>query len=155
MYHYQSMKHLLLCLLMMSVCVSGMAQMKQIVKPRKAPAMPYPFSPGVISNGLLFVSGQVGNDPQTSKLVTGGVEAETAQTIQNVKTILEDAGASLDDVVSVTIYLNNMDDFARMNAVYKQYFKEGAYPARTTVGVAKLVFEASVEMTMTAAVPKK
>ncbi|GAB4020402.1 RidA family protein [Spirosoma migulaei] len=109
---------------------------------------------GVVSNGLLFVSGQVGTDPQTSKVVSGGVEAETAQTIQNIKSILEDAGASLDDVVSVTVYLSNMDDFAKMNTVYKQFFKEGAYPARTTIGVAKLVFGASVEMTMTAAMPQ-
>ncbi|WP_332369233.1 RidA family protein [Spirosoma telluris] len=117
--------------------------------------MPYPFSMGVISNGLLFVSGQVGTDPQTSKVVSGGIEAETEQTIQNIRGILEDAGASLDDVVSVTVYLSNMDDFAKMNTVYKKFFKEGAYPARTTVGVAKLVFGASVEMTMTAAMPKK
>lgn len=149
------MKHFLLCLLLMSGCLSGYAQTKQIVKPRKAPTTPYPFSMGVISNGLLFVAGQVGTDPQTSKLVPGGVEAETAQTIQNVRTILEDAGASLDDVVSVTVYLSNMDDFPKMNTVYKQYFKEGNYPARTTVGVAKLVFGASVEMTMTVAMPKK
>jgi 2-iminobutanoate/2-iminopropanoate deaminase len=99
------------------------------------------------------VSGQVGTDPQTGKVVSGGVEAETTQTIQNIKTILEDGGASLDDVVSVTVYLSNMDDFPRMNAIYKQFFKEGTYPARTTVGVAKLVFGASVEMTMTAALP--
>ena len=149
------MKYVLLCLLLISVSVVASGQTKQIVKPRKAPVMPYPFSPGVISNGLLFVSGQVGTDPQTSKLVAGGVEAETAQTIKNIKTILEDAGASLDDVVSVTVYLSNMDDFATMNTVYKQFFKEGAYPARTTVGVAKLVFGASVEMTMTAAMPKR
>ena len=149
------MKHLLFSLLIISVSFSALGQNKQIVKPRKAPAMPYPFSLGVISNGLLFVSGQVGTDPQTTKLVPGGVEAETAQTIQNIKAILEDAGASLDDVVSVTVYLSNMDDFAKMNTVYKQFFKEGAYPARTTVGVAKLVFGASVEMTMTAAMPRR
>ena len=148
------MKYLLLSLLIFS-SVSVFAQHKQIVKLKKAPTMPYPFSMGVISNGLLFVSGQVGTDPQTSKLVPGGVEAETAQTIQNIKTILEDAGASLDDVVSVTVYLSNMDDFARMNTVYKQFFKEGNYPARTTVGVARLVCGSSVEMTMTAAIPRK
>ncbi|WP_460972731.1 RidA family protein [Spirosoma migulaei] len=148
------MKYLLLFLLVFSVSLSVSGQHKQIVKPRKAPAMPYPFSMGVVSNGLLFVSGQVGTDPQTSKVVSGGVEAETAQTIQNIKSILEDAGASLDDVVSVTVYLSNMDDFAKMNTVYKQFFKEGAYPARTTIGVAKLVFGASVEMTMTAAMPQ-
>lgn len=149
------MKYLVFCLLMLGGSSVVLAQHKQIVQPRKAPALPYPFSPGVISNGLLFVSGQVGTDSQTAKLVAGGVEAETAQTIQNIKAVLEDAGASLDDVVSVTVYLSNMDDFAKMNAVYKQYFKEGSYPARTTVGVAKLVFGASVEMTMTAAVPRK
>ncbi|GAB4029974.1 RidA family protein [Spirosoma jeollabukense] len=151
------MKYFLISFLILGASLSGVAQHKQIVKPRKAAATssPYPFSLGVISNGLLFVSGQVGTDPQTSKVVEGGVEAETKQTIQNIKTVLEDAGASLDDVVSVTVYLSNMDDFAKMNTVYKQFFKEGNYPARTTVGVAKLVFGASVEMTMTAAMPKK
>ena len=148
------MKFLLLSLLILSVSLSVSGQTKQIVKPRNVPATPYPFSPGVISNGLLFVSGQVGADPKTGKLVSGGVEAETAQTIQNIKAILEDGGASLNDIVSVTVYLSNMDDFAKMNAVYKQFFSEGAYPARTTVGVARLVFGASVEMTMTAALPQ-
>ena len=147
------MKYLLLYLFVFSISLPLLGQSKKIVQPRKAPAVAYPFSPGVISNGLLFVSGQVGTDPQTGKVVSGGVEAETTQTIQNIKTILEDGGASLDDVVSVTVYLSNMDDFPRMNAIYKQFFKEGTYPARTTVGVAKLVFGASVEMTMTAALP--
>lgn len=149
------MKFYLFCLLIIGIYGSAFGQNKQIVKPRNAPATPYPFNPGVISNGLLFVSGQVGTDPQTGKLVAGGVEAETAQTIQNIKSVLTDAGASLDDVVSVTVYLSNMDDFAKMNGVYKQFFKEGAYPARTTVGVARLVFGSSVEMTMTAAMPRK
>lgn len=151
------MKYLCIFLLVLSVTLSVSGQHKKIVQPRKAPATPspYPFSQGVISNGLLFVSGQVGTDPQTSKLVAGGIEAETEQTIQNIKTILEDAGATLDDVVSVTVYLSNMDEFAKMNAIYRKFFKEGIYPARTTVGVAKLVFGASVEMTMTAAMPTK
>jgi 2-iminobutanoate/2-iminopropanoate deaminase len=149
------MKYLLLCLLAIGISLSVSGQHKQIVKARVAPTTPYPFSPGVISNGFIFVSGQVGTDPKTNKLVEGGLEAETAQTIQNIKTILEDAGASLDDVVNVTVYLTNMDDFPKMNAVYKQYFKEGAYPARATIGAAKLVFGSSVEMTMTAAMPEK
>lgn len=115
--------------------------------------MPYPFSLGVISNGFLFVAGQVGTDPQTGKLVAGGIEAETTQTIQNIKTILEAGGATLDDVVSVTVYLSNMDEFPKMNAAYQKFFKAGSYPARTTVGVSKLVFGAAVEITMTAAIP--
>lgn len=148
------MKYLLLCLIACSLSLSVSGQHKQIVKARKAPATPYPFSPGVISNGFLFVSGQVGTDPETNKLVAGGIEAETEQTIKNIKTILEDAGASLDDVVNVTVYLSNMDDFPKMNAIYKQHFKEGSYPARATIGAAKLVFGSSVEMTMTAAMPQ-
>ena len=149
------MKYILLSLFTFGASLFSFGQTKQIIQPRSVPAVPYPFSPGVISNGFLFVSGQVGTDPQTSKLVTGGIEAETAQTIQNITTVLKDAGTSLENVVSVTVYLSNMDDFPKMNAVYQQYFKAGTYPARTTVGVAKLVFGASVEMTMTAAVPPK
>ncbi|GAB3702963.1 RidA family protein [Spirosoma flavus] len=149
------MKHLVYSLiLLLSTSSFVFGQIKQIVKPRNAPSLPYPFSPGVISNGLLFVSGQVGTDA-SAKLVSGGIEAETKQTIQNIETILKDAGTSLDNVVSVTVYLTNIDDFPKMNAVYKQFFKEDTYPARTTVGVAKLVLGASVEITMTAAVPPR
>lgn len=147
------MKHLFVLLLVFST-VSVFAQTKQIIQPKNTPPTAYPFSPGVVSNGFLFAAGQVGTDPKTGKLVPGGIEAETTQTIQNVKAILDAGGASLDDVVTVTVYLSNMDDFPRMNAVYQTFFKAGSYPARTTVGVAKLVFGASVEMTMTAAVRK-
>lgn len=149
------MKFTVVFLIILSTSVAVSAQTKQIVQPKGVPPSSYPFSLGVISNGFLFVAGQVGTDPQTGKLVPGGVEAETAQTIQNIKTILDAAGVTLDDVVTVTVYLSNMDDFPKMNAVYQKFFKAGAYPARTTVGVAKLVFGASVELTMTAAVPKK
>jgi 2-iminobutanoate/2-iminopropanoate deaminase len=140
-------------LLLAAFALPALAQHKEIVRTSNSLALP--FSPGVVSNGLLFVSGQLGTDPKTSKLVEGGIEAETAQVIQNVKRVLEAAGASLDDVVSVTVYMSNLDEFGKMNAVYKQHFKEGTYPARTTVGVAKLVYGAAVEMTMTAALPPK
>lgn len=149
------MKSITTFLLAITVSITAFGQTKQIVQPKGVPPGAYPFSLGVVSNGFLFVAGQVGTDPQTTKLVPGGVEAETAQTIRNIKTILEAGGATLDDVVTVTVYLANMDDFPKMNAIYKTFFKEGAYPARTTVGVAKLVFGASVELTMTAALPKK
>ncbi|WP_420151481.1 RidA family protein [Spirosoma sp.] len=149
------MKHLALCIICLSISFFASGQTKQIVQPRNVPPLPYPFSPGVISNGFLFVSGQVGTDPQTSKLVAGGIETETAQTIQNIAAVLKDAGTSLENVVSVTVYLSNMDDFPKMNAVYQKYFRAGNYPARTTVGVAKLVFGASVEMTITAAIPAR
>ncbi|MBO0937674.1 RidA family protein [Fibrella sp. HMF5335] len=148
------MKPLLVLLFLLTTAVS-FGQTRQIIQIRKDSINPFPFSPGVVSNGLLFASGQVGTNPQTGKLVAGGIEAETKQTIYNVEAILKAGGASLDDVVSVTVYLSNMDDFAKMNAVYRTFFKAGNFPARTTVGVAKLVYGAAVEMTMTAALPKK
>jgi 2-iminobutanoate/2-iminopropanoate deaminase len=148
------MKQLLLSIFLLTTVVT-FGQTRQIVQIRKDSISPFPFSPGVISNGLLFVSGQVGTEPKTGKLVPGGIDAETEQTIQNIKTILQAGKASLDDVVSVTVYLSNMDDFAKMNAIYRTHFKAGNFPARTTVGVAKLVYGATVEMTMTAALPKK
>ena len=150
-----SMKYILISVFILGTTVSGFAQTRQIVQPKNARPSAYPFSPGVISNGFLFVAGQIGTDPQTGKLVPGGIEAETAQTLENIKNVLESGGASMDDVVSVTVYLSNMDDFAKMNAVYQKYFKAGNYPARTTVGGAKLVYNATVEMTFTAAVPGK
>lgn len=148
------MKYALLFFSMFAAAVA-FGQTRQIVQVRNDSISPFPFSPGVISNGLLFVSGQVGTDPKTGKLVAGGIGAETTQTIQNIGTILTAGGASFKDVVSVTVYLSNMDDFAAMNAIYRRFFKAGNFPARTTVGVAKLVYGATVEMTMTAAVPKK
>jgi 2-iminobutanoate/2-iminopropanoate deaminase len=149
------MQYVLIILLVLQTSLVVFGQIRQVIQPRNVPAVPYPFSPGVVSNGFLFVSGQVGTNPQTSKLVSGGIEAEAEQTIQNIATILKDAGTSLDNVVSVTVYLSDMDDFPKMNAVYQRFFKAGSYPARTTVGVAKLVFGARVEMTMTAAMPPK
>jgi 2-iminobutanoate/2-iminopropanoate deaminase len=147
------MNYVVVSLLVLSTTIAGFAQTKQIVQPAKNPHAVLPFSPGVISNGFLFVSGQVGTSPQTGKLVEGGIEAETTQTIQNIKTILDAAGVTFDDVVNVTVYLSNMDDFSKMNAIYQTYFKSGSYPARATIGAARLVFGATVEMTMTAAVP--
>lgn len=148
------MKHILLSIYLFTTAIA-FGQTRQLVQIRKDSINPFPFSPGVVSNGLLFVSGQVGTDPKTGKLVAGGIEAETTQTIQNIKTILQAGKASLDDVVSVTVYLSDMDDFAKMNAVYRTHFKAGNFPARTTVGVAKLVYGSAVEITMTAAVPQK
>lgn len=148
------MKYVLLSFFLFTTAIT-FGQTRQIVQVRKDSISPFPFSPGIISNGLLFVSGQVGTDPKTGKLISGGTEAETEQTIQNIKTILEAGKASLTDVMSVTVYLSNMDDFAKMNAIYQTHFKAGNFPARTTVGVAKLVYGSAVEMTMTAAVKKK
>lgn len=92
-----------------------------------------PFAKAVKSNGFLFVSGNVGLDPETGTVAEGDIRTQTRQTLENLKAVVESLGSSLDDAVKVQVYLVNIDDFPGMNEVYKQYFAEP--PARTTVGI--------------------
>jgi 2-iminobutanoate/2-iminopropanoate deaminase len=98
---------------------------------------------------LLLLSGQVALDPKTGKLIDGDVAAQTAQALENLRTLLGAAGKSLADVARTNVYLTDMKDFARMNAVYARYF-EAPYPARTTVAVAALPLGAAVEIDLIA-----
>jgi 2-iminobutanoate/2-iminopropanoate deaminase len=90
------------------------------------------YSDGVLIDGFLFISGQAAVDFKTSKFVLGSIEEETHRTIGNIKAIVEEAGATLEDVVKCTVHLNNIKEFDRYNKVYSQYFT-GIKPARTTV----------------------
>lgn len=104
-----------------------------------------PYSQAVRVGDLLFCSGQVGLDPETGKLVEGGVRAEAERVMENLRGVLGAAGIGLEHVVKTTIYLADMADFADVNAVYGGYFL-GNYPARSTVAVAKLPAGARVEI---------
>lgn len=104
-----------------------------------------PFSAAVRAGKLLYLSGQVGLNSATGALVKGGAAAETAQIIENIKSVLALAGKTLDDVVKANIYLADMADYAAMNAAYARGF-EKPYPARTCVGVAALPLGARVEI---------
>jgi len=140
-------------LLLLSIASPALAQTsgnRQIIKTDKAPVPAAPYSQGVISNGFLFVAGQVGLNPQTRQLVTGGFEPEAVQVMENVKAILEAAGLGFSDVVNTTIYLKDIGNFAKVNEIYGRYFT-GNFPARTTVGVAALPGNASVEIAVVAA----
>ena len=112
-------------------------------------ASPGPFSPGIRLGGLLFLSGQVAISPATGRLIDGDVAAQTAQVLENLRTLLEAAGNSLADVARVNVYLTDMQHFAQMNAVYARYF-EPPYPARTTVAVSALPLGAAVEIDLIA-----
>ncbi|TYR35606.1 RidA family protein [Sphingobacterium phlebotomi] len=90
------------------------------------------YSDGVIAGGFLFISGQASVDFKTSTFILGSIEEETARTMDNIKAIIEAAGATMDDVVKSTVHLTNIADFDRFNKVYATYF-EGIKPARTTV----------------------
>jgi 2-iminobutanoate/2-iminopropanoate deaminase len=115
--------------------------------PRAATAGPY--SHAVEGAGLLFLSGQTPLDPTTGKLINGTIGEQTAQCLTNLRSVLEAAGLTFDDVINVQVYLTDMADFAAMNTVYAAQFN-APYPARTTIGVASLPLGARVEIGMTA-----
>ncbi|MCL4561771.1 MAG: RidA family protein [Chloroflexi bacterium] len=115
------------------------------VKTDKAPKALGPYSVAIEFGALVFASGQAGIDPVTNTLVQGGIEAETRQTLTNLRNVLEAAGSGMANVVKTTVFLTNMDDFARMNAVYGEFFTAN-FPARSTVQVARLPKDAAVEI---------
>jgi 2-iminobutanoate/2-iminopropanoate deaminase len=104
-----------------------------------------PFSQAVEVGGFIFFSGQVGQDPTTGKLVTGGIVAETERIFQNLAAVLKVAGKSFDDVVRVGVFLTSISDYAALNGIYAKHFSQ-PFPARTTIGVAALPLGACVEM---------
>lgn len=118
---------------------------KEVVYSDKAPKPIGPYSVGIQVGHLVFTAGQTGTDPATGELVPGGIEAETRQTLLNVKSILEASGSNLDQVLKTTVFLRDISDFSRMNAVYGEFFKDNP-PARTTVQVAALPKAAAVEI---------
>lgn len=122
---------------------------KNIIKTDLAPAAIGPYSQAVKAGNLLFVSGQIPINPQTGNLVTEGIEAETEQVLKNIGAILQAAGAEMHNVVKATIFIKNMDDFAKINAVYARYFT-GDYPARETVEVSRLPKDVNVEISVIA-----
>lgn len=128
------------------------AAARRVIRPAKAPNTGLPFSPGIRIGNTLYVAGHLGRDPVSSKLVTGGIEAETRQSLNNIREVLRTAGMDLTDVASVTVYITSFADFARFNAVYREYFPTDP-PARATVQVAALNDGAHVELQMIAVVP--
>jgi 2-iminobutanoate/2-iminopropanoate deaminase len=119
---------------------------KQVVNTNNAPGAVGPYSQGIVANGFVFTAGQGPLIPGTKSIAEGGIQAQTRQVFENIKGILEAAGSSLDKVVKVNVYLQDMNDFAAMNEVYATYFSEGALPARTTIQAARLPMDIAVEI---------
>lgn len=119
--------------------------MKNEIKTDKAPKAIGPYSQAIMANGLIFASGQIAINPSTGELITGTIEEETRLVLNNLKAVLEAAGSSFDKVIKCTVFLQNMDDFSRMNAVYGEFFKP-PYPARAAVQVARLPKDVKVEI---------
>jgi 2-iminobutanoate/2-iminopropanoate deaminase len=123
--------------------------MRQAVSTPSAPAAIGPYSQAIRAGNMLFLSGQIPIDPKTSNLVAGRIEAQTRQVFSNIGEILKAAGASFDHVVSVGVFLADMNDFMKMNEIYATYFSSPA-PARATVQVARLPKDCLVEIQVTA-----
>lgn len=120
---------------------------KKIVSTPKAPGAVGPYSQAVVieEHNLIFVSGQIGMNPQTKEIARGGTTEETKQALENMKNILEACGSSLDKVVKTTVFMKDLDDFGLMNEAYSGFFKENP-PARSTVEVEGLPKGAKIEI---------
>ncbi|MDA0747087.1 MAG: Rid family detoxifying hydrolase [bacterium] len=123
---------------------------KQVITTSKAALPVGPYSQAIRVGDFIFVAGEKGIDPKTGKVVEGGIVAETRQTLENVKAILEAAGATLDHAVRSVVYMTDLSKFSEMNAVYAEYFTDDP-PGRSCVEVSALPAGAHVEIEITAA----
>ena len=118
---------------------------KKIIHTEKAPAAIGPYSQAVRAGTMIYTAGQIGLDPATMEIIDGGIEAETRQVLKNLKHVLEAANSGLNYVVKTTVFLRDMADFPKMNAIYGDFFPENP-PARSTVAVKTLPKDVAVEI---------
>ena len=124
--------------------------MKKIINTPDAPAPIGPYNQAVLAGSTLYTSGQIALNPTTGKLVIDSIKNETKQVMKNMKAVLAAADMTFANVVKATIFISNMEDFAKINAVYETYFNPETAPARETVEVAKLPKSVYVEISMIA-----
>lgn len=119
--------------------------MKTIISTPKAPAAIGPYSQAVLVNGMLFTSGVIPIDPETNTLVQGDVETQARQAIGNLKNLIEASGSSMEKVVKTTVFIKDMNDFGKINDIYKEFFTSD-FPARSCVEVARLPKDVLIEI---------
>ncbi len=124
--------------------------MKKIIFTDKAPAPIGPYNQAILTGNTLYTSGQIALHPETGELITSDIETETKQVMKNMKAVLEAAGMDFDNVIKATIFISDMNNFAKINGVYGAYFNEETAPARETVQVACLPKNVNVEISMIA-----
>ncbi len=124
--------------------------MKKVINTSNAPNAVGPYSQAIEMNGMLFISGQIPIDPNTGKIIEGGIAEQTEQVMKNIEAILTEAGYTFNDVIKSTCLLDNMDNFVAMNKVYGKYYPQNP-PARAAYGVVKLPLGVMVEIETIAA----
>ncbi len=123
---------------------------KQIINTVNAPNPVGPYNQAVLANGTLYVSGQIAIHPPSGELVLESIEAETRQVMENLKAILQQAGLGFEDVLKCSVFVSDMGNYARINAIYAEYFDEATAPARELVEVANLPKYVNVEISLIA-----
>ncbi|MCH2134196.1 MAG: Rid family detoxifying hydrolase [Phycisphaerales bacterium] len=134
-----------LLLTAMAGCTTHHSQQVEFLNPGTVLPSGFPFSEAVRVDNTLYLSGMVGVKPGTTELVAGGIEAESRQTMDNIRMTLEAHGASMDDVVKCTVMLADISEWSRFNDIYKTYFN-GRYPARSALGANGLALGARIEV---------
>lgn len=124
--------------------------MKKIIFTTEAPAPIGPYNQAVLVGNTLYTSGQIALDPVSMELIMDDIETETQQVMQNMKAVLSAADMTFENVIKTSIFIMNMADFSRINAVYASYFDEATAPARETVQVACLPKNVNIEISMIA-----
>lgn len=124
--------------------------MKKIITTKNAPAPIGPYNQAVLKGNMLFTSGQVALDPKTGELQIADIKTETTLVMENLKAVLKEAGMTFENVLKVSIFISDMNDFAAINQVYGSYFDEANAPARETVEVARLPKDVNVEISLIA-----
>ena len=124
--------------------------MKKIINTSKAPAPVGPYNQSTLFNGILFVSGQIALNPTTGELITDNIEAETHQVMKNIQAVLSEAGLTFEDVLKCSVFVSDMNNYSRINAVYAEYFDEATAPARELVEVANLPKFVNIEISVIA-----
>lgn len=130
----------------------GVDAQKRAVETVDAPKAIGPYSQAIVANGFVFAAGQIGTDPKTG-LLAEGIEGQVEQTLKNIAAVLKASGSSMENVVKATVFLADINDFAKMNEIYSKYFK-APFPARSTVQVARLPRDAKVEIEVIALLNK-
>lgn len=128
----------------LSMTAEAQSMRKRVVETTEAPKAIGPYSQAIVANGFVYTSGQIGTDTKTGTLLEG-VEAQTEQVLKNIAAVLKASGSSMESVVKTTVFLADMNDFAKMNEIYAKHFK-APFPARSTVQVARLPRDAKIEI---------
>lgn len=123
----------------------------KVVSTEKAPAAIGPYSQAIVTDNLIYTSGQIPVNPETGAIDSGDIEGQARQALENLRNVLEAAGSSLCKVIKVTVFIKNMNDFSKVNEIYSGYF-QNPYPARSCVEVARLPKDVLIEIEAVAAV---